>query len=150
MGSAFYLDFAAFHAQGLVQRDWLQVFDGHLSRERNHLVQFVYLAHGVVEDAGDDAAVAVAGWSGVALAQAEAADEGLTGLVEDEFETHAFGIVHATDEAVVFLHFDVAGVVALGLGWHAMILTCGTSLGRWNSAGERGRSVRCGRNPCGG
>jgi hypothetical protein len=96
------------------------------------VVKLVYLAHGVVEDTGDDAAVAVAGRSGVALAQAEAADESLAGFVEDELEAHAFGIVHAADEAVVLLHFDVAGVVALGLRWHGMILTCGSSLGRWN------------------
>ena len=85
-------------------------------------MELVYLAHGVVEDAGDDAAVAVAGRSGVALAQAELADEGLAGFVEDELQAHAFGIVLAADEAVVLLHFDVAGVVALGLGGHGVIL----------------------------
>ena len=89
------------------------------------MVEFVDLAHGVVEDAGDDATVAVARRSSVALAEAEAADEGLAGFIEDEFEAHAFGIVHAADEAVVLLHLDVAGVVALGLGWHGVILTCG-------------------------
>src|SRR5580693_4384273 len=87
-------------------------------------MELVYLAHGVVEDAGDDAAVAVAGGSAVALAEAEAADEGLAGFVENEFKVHAFGVIRAADEAVVLLHFDVAGVVALGLGWHRRILTC--------------------------
>ena len=82
------------------------------------MVELVYLTHGVVEDAGYDAAVAVAGRSGVALAQAEAADEDLAGFVEDEFEAHAVGIVLAADEAVVFLQFEVAGFVAVGLGWH--------------------------------
>jgi len=86
-------------------------------------VEFVDLAHGVVEDRGDDAAVAVARGSGVALAEAEAADEGLAGFVEDEFEAHALGIVLAADEAVVLLHFVVAGFVALGLGAHVGILT---------------------------
>src|SRR5882762_5043917 len=78
-------------------------------------MQLVYFTHGVVEDAGDDAAVAVAGRSGVALAEAEAADEGLAGFVEDELEAHAFGVVLAADEAVVLLHFVVAGFVALRL-----------------------------------
>ena len=31
---------------------------------------------------------------------------------------HAVGIVHPADEAVVLLHFDEAGVVALGLWGH--------------------------------
>ena len=81
-------------------------------------MELVDFAHGVVEDAGDDAAMAVAGRSGVALAEAEAADEGLAGFIEDELEAHAVGIVHAADEAVILLHFDVAGVVALGLWRH--------------------------------
>ena len=118
MGAAFYFNFAAFYAQGFVERDRLQVFDCHFAGQGDYMVELVYLAHGVVEDAGDDAAVAVAWGSGVALAEAEAADEGLAGFVEREFQAHAFGIVHAADEAVVFLHFDVAGVVAMGLGWH--------------------------------
>ena len=84
------------------------------------MVEFVHFAHGVVEDTGDDAAVAVAGGSGVALAQAEAADESLAGFIQDEFQAHSFGIVHAADEAVVLLHFHEAGIVALGLrlAWH--------------------------------
>jgi hypothetical protein len=83
-------------------------------------MQLVYLAHGIVEDGGDDAAVAVAGRSGVTLAQAKAADEGLAIFIEDELEAHAVGIVHAADEAVVLLHFDVAGVVTLGLAGHGI------------------------------
>ena len=88
------------------------------------MVKFVYFAHGVVEDAGDDAAVGVAGRSGVAFAEAKAADESLALLVEDEFEAHAVGIVLSADEAVVFLHLHIAGIVALGLRlrWHAGIL----------------------------
>jgi len=87
------------------------------------VVELVYFAHGVVEDAGNDPAVAVAGGSGVALAQAEVADKGLAGFVEDELQAHAFGIVLAADEAVVLLHLHEAGFVALGLGWHGGILT---------------------------
>jgi hypothetical protein len=83
LGSANF-DLAAFYSQGFVQRDWLQVFDCHLSRQGYYLVEFVYFAHGVVEDAGDYASVAVAWGSGVAAAQAEVADEGLAGFVEYE------------------------------------------------------------------
>ena len=67
------------------------------------MVEFIYFAHGVVEDAGDDAAVAVAGRSGVTVGEAEAADESLAGFVEDEFQAHASGIILTADEAVVLL-----------------------------------------------
>jgi hypothetical protein len=89
------------------------------------VVKFIDLTHGVVEDGGDDAAVAVTGGSGVALAEAELADEDLAGFVEGEFQAHAVGIVLAAGEAVVLLQLDVAGVVALGLGLsgHGGILT---------------------------
>jgi hypothetical protein len=111
---------AAFDAKRLMQGDGLEVFNGHLSREGDDVVELVYFAHRVVEDAGDNAAMRVAGRSGIALAEAKLADEGLAGFVEDEFQAHAFGIVHAADEAIVFLHFCVTGVVAvdLGLAWH--------------------------------
>ena len=85
-------------------------------------MEFVDLAHGVVEDAGDNAAVAVAGRSGVALAQAEAADEGLAFFVEDEFEAHAFRVALSADEAVVFLGFVIAGFVAVHFRRHTGIL----------------------------
>ena len=113
-------ELAAFDAKRLMQRDGLEVFNGHLTSQGDDVVELVYLAHRVVEDAGDDAAVGVAGRSGVALAEAKLADEGLAGFVEDEFQAHAVGIVHAADEAIVFLHFCVTGVVAvdLGLAWH--------------------------------
>jgi len=62
------------------------------------------------------------------ISEAEAADEGLAFFVEDEFEAHAFGVVHAADEAVVLLQLHEAGVVAVGLGWHGGILTCEASL----------------------
>jgi hypothetical protein len=87
-------------------------------------MQLIDLAHGVVEDAGDDAAVAVAGRSGVALAKAEFADEGSAFFVEDELEFHAVGVVRAADKAAILLRFVIAGFVAVGLGLtgHAGIL----------------------------
>jgi hypothetical protein len=122
--ASLHAELAAFDAKRLMQGDGLEVFNGHLSREGDDVVELVYFAHRVVEDAGDDAAVGVAGRSGVALAEAKLADEGLAGFVEDEFQTHAVGIVHAADEAIVLLHFCVTGVVTFGLGlaWHGGIL----------------------------
>lgn len=123
MGTSALFYFVAFDAQRFVQRDGLEVFDGHFTGEGDDMMQLVDLAHGVVEDAGDDTAVAVPGWSGVTVAQAEFAYEGLALFIKDELEAHAVGIVHAADEAIVFLHFHVAGVVALGLRFgHGRIL----------------------------
>ena len=116
--AALHAEATTFYTQGFVQRDWLEIFDGHFAGQRDYVMQFVHLSHGVVEDARDDAAVAVAGRSGVSVAEAEAADESLAGFVEDEFEAHTVGVVHAADEAVVLLHFVIAGVVALGLCGH--------------------------------
>jgi hypothetical protein len=118
VGSSQNLDSAALDTQRLVQRDWLEVFDGHFAGKCDDVMQLVDLAHGIVEDAGDDTAVGVAGRSGVTLAEAEAADEGLAFFVEGELEAHAAGIVHAADEAAILLDFDVAGVVAFGLAGH--------------------------------
>jgi len=129
VGTSADFDFAAFDAKRLIQGDGLEIFDGHLSGQGDDLVEFIYFAHGVVEDAGDDAAVAVAGRSGVTFAEAEVADEGLALLVEDEFEAHAVRIVLSADEAVVFLQPGVLGFVAVGLAGHGRILTCLTFFG---------------------
>ena len=133
MDAAFYADFPALDVERFVQRDWFEVFDGHFFGQGNYVAQFVHFAHGVVEDGGDDAAVTMAGRAGVALAQAEFADEGLAGFIEGEFEAHTVGIILAAGETVVFLQLDVAGVVALGLGLagHGGILTCAAA-GRSN------------------
>ncbi len=85
------LSFMGFDAQGFVQRDGLDVFDGHFRGDGDDVAEFVELAHGVVEDGGDDAAVAVSGRAGVAFAQAEIADEAVPFL--SEFQVHALGIV---------------------------------------------------------
>jgi hypothetical protein len=79
------------------------------------VVELVDLAHGVVEDGGDDAAVAVAWGSGVALAQAKAADESLAGFVKGKFEVHAIGVVEAAAETVVLLQLGVPRVVSVDL-----------------------------------
>ena len=125
VGSSADFDLAAFDAERLVQRDRLQIFDGHLASECDDMMELVYFAHGIVEDACDDAAMAVARRSGVTLPEAEVADEGLPLFVEEELKAHAFGIVLAADEAVVLLHLHEASVVAVGLGlrWHGGILT---------------------------
>ena len=108
-------DFPALDVQRLVQWYGLEVLDSHLFGEGDDVVEFVDLAHGIVKDGRDDATVAVAGRSGIALAEAEFADESLALFVEREFEPHAVGVVLAAGEAVVLLHFGVAGIVAFNL-----------------------------------
>lgn len=141
--------FAAFDAERFVQRDGLEIFDRHFFGEGDDVVEFVYFAHRVVEDAGDDAAVGVAGRSGVALAEAEAADESLAGFIEEELEAHAVGIVLSADEAVVFLHFGVAGVVALGLRlrWHGWDFTRFWERRRQLRFPHLAKEARCGAPP---
>jgi hypothetical protein len=125
--SSVLLNFASFDAERLLQRDRLEIFDGHLASKRDDLVQLVHFAHSIVEDRGDDATVAVAGRSGVALGETKAAYEGLAFFVEDEFEVHAVFVVRSADEAVVLLGFVIAGFVAVGLrlAWHGGILMDG-------------------------
>jgi hypothetical protein len=150
VGASADFDFAAFDAERFVQRNGLEILDGHLSGKRDDVMEFIYFTHGIVEDAGDDTAVAMAGRSGVAVGEAEAADEGLAGFVEDEFQAHASGIILTADEAVVLLQFVVAGFVALRLWGHGGILADATSLGRLKRS--RVRRYRCRavmETPCG-
>ncbi len=111
-------EFVAFNTQGLMQRNGLQVFDCHLFGEGHHVAQFVDFAHGVVEDAGNDAAVAVARRSGITVCQAEVTHEGLSRFVEDELEPHAIWVVRTADKTVVLLHFGVLGFVTVGFAFH--------------------------------
>jgi hypothetical protein len=116
-------DFPALDVQRFVERDGLEVLDGHFFRQGDHLVELVYFAHRVVKDGRDDAAVAVAGRASVALAEAEFADEGLAFFVEGEPEAHAFGIVLAAGEAVVLLELVIGGFVSVDLAGHGGILS---------------------------
>jgi len=111
-------EFPAFDTERFVQGDRLQIFDIHFLGQGDDVAELVYLAHGVVEDGGDDAAVAVAGRAGVALAETEFADEGLALLVECELQAHTVGIVLAAGEAVILLQLDVIGFVAVYLAGH--------------------------------
>jgi hypothetical protein len=106
-----------------MERDGLEVLDGHLFGKRDDVTEFIYFAHGVVEDAGDDAAMAVAGRAGVAVTQIEVADEGIALFVEREDEAHPVGIVGTTNKTSVRGQFQVFGFVAMDLAGHGGILT---------------------------
>jgi len=75
--------------------------------------ELVYLAHGFVEDSGDDPAVGVAGRAGIAFAKPKAADEEVALLVIGEAQMHAFGIILPTGKAEVFLQADVLGTMTV-------------------------------------
>jgi hypothetical protein len=84
----------------LVQRDGLDIFDGHFRGDGYDLTKFAEFAHSVIENSGDDAAVAVSGWTGVTFAETEAAHEAFPFL--SEFEAHAVRIVVSAGKAEVF------------------------------------------------
>jgi hypothetical protein len=116
--SSFDADFAGFDAEWLVQWHGLAIVDGHLDGHGHYLADFVYLAHGFVEDGRDDATVAVSGRSGVALVEAETGDVAVELFVVGEAQAHAVGIVLSAGEAVVLLEADIDGAVsATGRGF---------------------------------
>ena len=104
--------FTRFHSQRLVQRDGLQVIHRDFRCQGNHLPQFIHLAHGLVENGRDNAAVAVSWRAGIALAQTKTADEAIALFVVGEAQEHAFGIVLSAGKAVIFLETCVVGAVS--------------------------------------
>src|SRR5579864_6196176 len=111
--------FPALDPQRLMQRHWLQVFHGHLFRQRDYVTQLVHLAHRIVEDAGDDASVTVSRWARVAVAQVELADKYAALFIERERQPHSLRIVRTADEAGVAGNLEVIGFVAVRLTGHA-------------------------------
>ena len=79
--------------------------------------KLVQLAHGIVEDGGNNSAMAVPRGSGVALAKAEMRNEVITLAIKRELQVHAIRIVFAAGEAQVLLsgmRFSaVTGYIAL-------------------------------------
>ena len=65
------------------------------------LLKLVHFAHGLVENSGDDAAVTVSGRPGVAVVQAEAANEHFAFLIKSKFQVHAGQIVRSAGKAEV-------------------------------------------------
>src|SRR5271165_5752048 len=112
-------DFPALDAQRLVKRHGLEILNRHFLGKGDNVAQLVHLPHGIVENRGDDAAVAVTGRTGVTLAQPEVADEHLPLFVEGELEPHAVAIILAAGEAIVFLQLVVCGFVAVDFAGHA-------------------------------
>jgi hypothetical protein len=117
----------------LSQRHGLEILDFHGSGERQHVAKLVHLAHGFIQDRGDNAAVSIAGRPGVFARQLEVAD-GLTGFfVQRELQAHTLRIIVAAAKAMVLarLGFAVDGMAVENFAlWHlrrATILAFGTT-----------------------
>lgn len=104
-----FANLAGLNAQRLMERNWSNILNGHARGGGGLIAQFVQLTHGVVENGGDDSAVAVSGWSGVARAQLEAAGVVLSGRVSVKLQMHAIGVVRAASEAIVLFDGIVSG-----------------------------------------
>lgn len=86
-----------------MQRHGPEIFDGHPRCCCDDLVEFVQLAHRIIENGGDDSPVAVTRRAGVALAEPEMANEVAMFWFQREFQMHPVRIIFSTREAEVLL-----------------------------------------------
>src|SRR5205823_6652367 len=91
----------AFSDESLAQWDWLQIFDFHRLGEGHHRAQFVHLAHGLIQNRGDDSAMGVSRRSLIAARQAKAAPGAALGFVKIKFKMHALRIGRPTGKAAI-------------------------------------------------
>jgi len=107
-----FADLSRFNTQWLVERHGLDILHGHFGGHGENITKLIELAHGIIENSGDNSAVAVARRPGVALAEPEAAHEALAGIIKMEFQTHAVEIVLAAGEAEILFRPANSGEVA--------------------------------------
>src|SRR5260370_731284 len=89
--------------EGLVERAGAQVVDLHVASHGDDVEGAVELAHGLVHEGGDDAAVDVAGWAFVHLGELNLRGRGGgsgDGGTDGEGEMQALGVDGAAAEAV--------------------------------------------------
>ncbi len=91
--------------QGLSQRYRPEILNVHLSGEGNYVVELVYLAHGFIQDGGDDAAMRMAGRTLIAARQPEFAGGAAGFFLQIEPQPHSIGIVLTAAKAMVFQFF---------------------------------------------
>ena len=92
-----------FHSKRLIQGHWPKVVHGDLRGERDDFAQLVHLTHRIVEDSGNDSAVAMARRAGIALAETKAAHEAVALLVMDKVQVHAFRVVFPAGKTIILL-----------------------------------------------
>src|SRR5579884_4125171 len=83
--SATFTDFMGFDPKTFVQRNRPKIFHVHLRSCGDHVAQFAQLAHGFVENCGDDASMAVVRRAGIAPGKTKTADEAAAFLIEEKF-----------------------------------------------------------------
>lgn len=82
------------------ERNGTEVVDGDVARHGDDAMVAIGLAHGFIEQCGDDAAVGVARGSLELLAEVEAAEDAVV-IIDKEFQTKPSMIVRATPEAAL-------------------------------------------------
>lgn len=106
-------DFPRLDTQWFVQWNGLQIVDGDGRSQRDDVAKLIHLAHGFVEEGGDNAAVHVAGRAGIALTEPKTADKKVTFFIVGEAQAHAFGVVLPTGETDIFLQTDVTSTMTV-------------------------------------
>ena len=96
------------YGKRLAQRYRPEIFDFHGSRERQHVAELVYLAHGFIQDGGDNAAMRVARRAGIFARQLEMANGLARFFVQRELQPHALRIVMAAAKAMVLARLGFA------------------------------------------
>jgi len=94
-------DLSGFNPQWLMERHWPQILDRHAGGGGGKIAQFVQLAHGIVENGGDNSTMAVSGRAGVTPAQSKVAGVVLSGRISAKLQMHAVGIVLPTGKAII-------------------------------------------------
>ena len=107
------------------------------------MAELVDLAHRLIENGRDNAAMAVPWRSGVALAKANAADEAVAFFVVGEFQPHSLGIMLATSEAEILLHTHIARAVTRSVSFlfHQPSFHWNHFTGDWSSQIDRGEDT---------
>ena len=135
------VEMAGYEDQRLIERYWAEVIDLHVAGHGEDVEGAVELAHGLVEECGDDAAVDVAGWAlvhAVDLNVCGCGDVFGVRCIGGEGEVETLGIGGAAAEAVVGALIDGGGVhrgwgVAGGVGCgHGSGLDVSTEQGGMN------------------
>lgn len=91
---------AAFEEEAGFERDGKVIVDGDVARHRGDIAVTIGLAHGFVEQGGDDAAVRVAGRALELRGEIHAADDAVL-FVDEELQVESYGVGFAASEAAI-------------------------------------------------
>lgn len=96
-----FADFSRFNPQILMQRHGFQIINFHARGGGDQIMHLVQFAHGIVENGGDNAPVAMSRGTGVLFTQAEATDEAGARVIEGESKVHAVRVIFTAGKAPV-------------------------------------------------